>query len=219
MAKKKKTAAVEEQRTTADYYKLNVKAVEDLVGANAENSPKVSEAELSRYRSGPKIKLSDWAKAVLIKVWFAGAACFFFLWGLGTYIGDQLDQMAVLGLALGVITDLLTNNLYRFYAKRPGDNDRWMMFPKKGFITLPLNILYGFVILLCVVMTYHLINAGLMAVTGDHERIFLGVEPILFGVFAAAWDLLLIKIKQTARNMLSDAKKSAGRRAKGAQHD
>ena len=83
MAKKKQTAA-DEHRTTADYYKLNVKAVEDLVGANAENSPKVSEAELRKYRSGPKIKLADWVKAVLIKFWFAGAVCFFFLWGLGT---------------------------------------------------------------------------------------------------------------------------------------
>ena len=210
MAKKKQTAA-DEHRTTADYYKLNVKAVEDLVGANAENSTKVSEAELRKYRSGPKIKLADWVKAVLIKFWFAGAVCFFFLWGLGTYIHDQLDQMVILGLALGFVTDLLTNNLYRFYAKPAGANDRWMMFPKKKFLTLPLNILYAFLIIFCVVMTYNAINAGIMAITGDREHIAVGVEPILFGVLAAAWDLLLIKIKHTLKAVVSDAKTSAGK--------
>ena len=128
MARKKQTPA-DEQRAAADYYRLNVKAVEDLVGANAENSPKVSEEELRRYRSGPKTRLADWVKAVLIKVWFAGAVCFFFLWGLGTYVSDQLDQILILGVALGLVTDLLTNNLYRFYAKPAGANDRWMMFP------------------------------------------------------------------------------------------
>ncbi|MBO4378362.1 MAG: hypothetical protein J5889_05340 [Clostridia bacterium] len=210
MARKKQTPA-DEQRAAADYYRLNVKAVEDLVGANAENSPKVSEEELRRYRSGPKIRLADWVKAVLIKVWFAGAVCFFFLWGLGTYVSDQLDQILILGVALGLVTDLLTNNLYRFYAKPAGANDRWMMFPKRKFITLPLNILYAFAVILCVVMTYNAVNAGIMAVTGDREHIALGVGPILFGVFAAGWDLLFIKIKHTLHAVVSDAKNSAGK--------
>ena len=117
----------------------------------------------------------------------------------------------ILGLALGFVTDLLTNNLYRFYAKPAGANDRWMMFPKKKFLTLPLNILYAFLIIFCVVMTYNAINAGIMAITGDREHIAVGVEPILFGVLAAAWDLLLIKIKHTLKAVVSDAKTSAGK--------
>ena len=208
MAKRDKQPPEEERKSAAEYYKLNTRAVDDLVNATPENSPKVGEAELRKYRSGPKIRLSEWVKAVLIKIWFAGAVCFFFLWGLGLYVADQLDQLLILGLALGFVTDILVNNLFRFYAKTPGGNDRWMMFPKKAFITLPLNVLYAFLLLLCVVTTYNAINAALVAVTGTRDTVPLGVEPILFGVFTTAWDMLFLTMKRTAKRMLSDAKQS-----------
>ena len=164
-------------------------------------------AELRKYRSGPKIRLGDTLKALLIKAWFNGATCFFFMWGLGTYLNHWLDQLVVLGLALGFITDLLTNNVYRFYAKTPGGNDRWMMFPQKGFYTLPLNLVYAFVLLFCVVTTYNVLNLGLTSLGAAS----LGVGPILFGVFTTAWDMLFIRIKHTARKMLADAKRAANK--------
>ena len=140
MAKKGRKPAPEPHKTASDYYSLNTKAVEDLVSADVTNSPKVSEAELRRYRSGPKIRLADWMKAVLLKWWFAGAVCFFFLWGLGTVVPNRENQLIIVGLALGAVTDLFTNNIFRFYARTPGENDRWMMFPRNSFSTLPLNI-------------------------------------------------------------------------------
>lgn len=209
MARKKQPPQGDERRSAADYYKLNVKAVDDLVTADVSNSPKVSEAELRKYRSGPKLLLSEWAKALLIKAWFAGATCFFFLWGLGVYLNHWLDQLVVVGLALGVVTDVLTNNVFRFYAKTPGGNDRWMMFPKKGFVTLPLNILYAFVLLFLVVTTYNVINMAIMNIFSIRDSMPLGVEPVLFGVFITAWDTLLIKIKHTALSVFADAKRSA----------
>ena len=208
MAKRDQQPPEEERRSAAEYYKLNTRAVDDLVNATPENSPKVSEAELRRYRSGPRVRMRDWVKAVLIKTWFAGAVCFFFLWGLGLYIGNQLDQLLVLGVAQGFVTDILVNNLFRFYAKTPGGNDRWMMFPKKAFITLPLNVLYAFLLLLCVVTTYNVVNTAIVAVTGARDSVPLGVEPILFGVFMMAWDMLFLAMKRTAKRMLSDAKQS-----------
>ena len=153
MARKKQAPKNDERRAAADYYKLNLKAVDDLVTADVSNSPKVPEAELRRYTSGPKVKVADWAKALLIKFWFYGATCFFFLWGLGSYLHSVLDQLVVLGFAMGAVTDLLTNNLFRFYAKTPGANDRWMMFPQKAFWTLPLNLIYAGLLLFCVVNT------------------------------------------------------------------
>jgi hypothetical protein len=169
----------------------------------------VSEAELRKYRSGVKLKLSETVKALLIKAWFAGATCFFFLWGLGTMLNHWLDQLVVLGLALGAVTDLLTNNIYRFYAKTPGANDRWMMFPQKAFYTLPLNLIYAFVLLFLVVTTYNVVNAAILGLGLAQGGTPLGVGPILFGVFTAAWDTLLIQIKRTAQNVLSDARRSA----------
>ncbi len=209
MARNKKTAPPEAHKSAADYYRLNLKAVDDLVTADESNSPRVSEAELRKYRSGPKLKLSDTVKALLIKAWFAGATCFFFLWGLGTMLTHWLDQLVVLGLALGAVTDLLTNNLYRFYAKIPGANDRWMMFPQKAFYTLPLNIVYAYVLLFLVVTTYNVVNAAILGMGLAQGGTPLGVGPILFGVFTAAWDTLLIQIKRTAQNVLADARRSA----------
>ena len=209
MARKQKNPPKEAPRTAADYYKLNLKAVDDLVTADESNSPKVSEAELRKYRSGPKIRLSDTLKALLIKFWFNGATCFFFLWGLGTYLYSWLDQMVVLALALGAVNDLLTNNIFRFYAKTPGENDHWMMFPQKAFYTLPLNVLYAGLLLFLVVTTYNVINAAIIGITGAAGAVPLGVGPILFGVFTTAWDVLLIKIKNTARSVLTDARRAS----------
>ena len=209
MARKHKNPPREPDRSAADYYKLNLKAVDDLVTADESNSPKMSEAELRKYRSGPKIRLSDTLKALLIKFWFNGATCFFFLWGLGTYLHSWLDQVVVLALALGAVNDLLTNNVYRFYARTPGANDRWMMFPQKAFYTLPLNIIYAVLLVFLVITTYNVINMAIIRFTGAADTVPLGVGPILFGLFTTAWDMLLIKIKHTAQSVLSDARRAS----------
>ena len=208
MARKQKNPPRETPKSAADYYKLNLKAVDDLVTADRDNSPKVSEAELRKYRSGPKIRLSESLKALLIKFWFNGATCFFFLWGLGAYLHSWLDQMVVLALALGAVTDLLTNNVFRFYARTPGTNDRWMMFPPRAFYTLPLNLLYAGLLLFLVMTTYNVVNAAIIGITGAKDTLPLGVGPILFGVFTTAWDILLIKLKHTAQSVLSDARRA-----------
>ena len=169
--------------------------MDDLVTADESNSPEVSREELNRYRSGPKLQIADWVKLLFIKGWFAGAVCFFFIWGLGGSIADQWDLLFVTGFALGAVTDLLTNPVLRFFEKTPGDHSRWMMFPKKGFITLPLNILYGYVILALVYSLYTAINGIAAHITGNMEMVALGVEPFLFGVFCLGFDLLLLQVK------------------------
>ena len=192
----------------ADYYKLKTKAVEDLVTADESNSPEVSEEELRYYRSGPKFKIADWAKLLFIKAWFPGAVCFFFMWGLGGMMADQLDLMFVTGIALGVVTEMLTNNVLRFMEKTPGGNDRWMMFPQKKYITFPLNILYAFVLLFLVYTIYNAINLTIITITGATDTVPLGVGPILFGVFCMGFDMILIQGKHLIMDIIRDAKKS-----------
>lgn len=206
--KNSKKTAPEESRSAADYYKLHSKAVSDLINANEENSPQVSEEELRKYRSGPKLRLADWLKAILIKMWFAGSVCFFIFWGLSAYLTATLDLLLVFAIALGVVTDILTNNILRYFAKARGGNDRWMMFPQKRYYTFFLNIVYAMVLLLCVDMFYNLINAAALSVTGG-DRVALGVGPILFGVFYTGFDLLFIRMKLLLRQIVSDAKESA----------
>ena len=210
MANKKAAPVRDEKRTAADYYKLNRQAVEDLVTADESNSPEVSEEELSRYRSRSGIKLSEWLKIALIKMWFFGAVCFFFMWGLSIYLPNIIDQIFVTGMALGFVLDLLLGNLLRFMEKTPGANARWMMFPKKGFVSLPLNIVYAYVLMFLVVQTYEVINGLLALMTGVSDKVHLGVEPLLFGVLVMAWDALLLKMKHLFRQIVEDAKRKAG---------
>lgn len=207
MSKRKKNQKPEVERQT-DYYNLKTKAVEDLVTADESNSPEVSEEELRAYRSGPKRKIADWVKMLFIKFWFNAAVCFFFIWGLSGYVADLLDLLFVTGMALGIVTDVMTNPVLRFFEKTPGENARWMMFPKKGYVTFPLNILYAYVVLFLVYTLYNILNLVIIQITGAVNTVPLGVEPILFGLFCLGFDLLLIRLKRVFLDMIHDAVKS-----------
>ncbi len=208
--KKKKNVGIEpEEKGSSEYYELKTKAIDDLVNANEENSPELTPEELKKYSSKPKFSLTEWMKAVLIKIWFAGAVCFFIFWGLGTYIRAELDMLFVFAVALGIVTDLLVNNIFRFYEKTPHANDRWMMFPKKNFINFFFNIIYAFVLLAAVYMIYNIINLVIVSLTGaPKDSVPVGVEPILFGVLYMAVDMLFIGMKRTFGKIVDDAKKS-----------
>lgn len=207
MSKKKKQAAQGEKRNPAEYYKLHTKAVDDLVNADEANSPEVSEEELKQYRSGSRLRLAGWVKILFIKFWFPAAVCYFFIWGLGVYVTHLLDMLFITGIALGMVTELLTNNVLRFFARTEGEHDRWMMFPKKGYITFPLNILYAWVVLFLVFILYNMINVLFNVLTGAEGAVILGVEPVLFGLFYMGFDTLLIEAKHLCGRILRDAMK------------
>lgn len=190
-------------------YNLKSDAVDALVNADSEEIPEFTQEELDQYRSRKGKGVPEAVKILFIKAWFAGAVCFFFLWGLGTYIGSMIDMLFILGFAYGLVTDLLVNNVLRFIEKTPGANDRWMMFPKKGIITLVLNVIYTSVIIVCVYSLYNLINYCIISFTGNADTVPLGVEPILFGVFCMLFDMLFVTIKNVIRNVIEDAKEKA----------
>ena len=207
MAKKTNTTP-DSARSAADYYKLHTKAVRDLAEANEENSPQVSRAELNKYRSHRGLRLSDNVKAVLVKYWFNAAVCFFFYWGLAYYVPNVLDNLVLMGIGMGVVTDLLTNNALRHLASTEDGNDRWMMFPNKGYASFPLNILYAFVVLAIVVMLYNVLNLILIRLTGGEEGVaVLGVEPLLFGLLYLLVDLGMIQLRHLWLRIVSDARK------------
>ena len=206
---RKKQSPERDERTSADYYKLHTEAINDLINATPENSPQVSEAELRKYRSKQGIRLNDAAKALLLKGWFNGACCFFFFWGIGFYVNGTLDQMFILALALGIINDLIVNNMLRFMARVKHANDRFMMYPEKRYVSLFLNILHFFVVLFVVFMVYNVINITLNAINGTPDGVPFGVEPVFFGLITLAADMLLIKMKHTLQRILADARAAA----------
>ncbi len=184
-----------EQDTYEKNYSLKSEAVETLANADTEAAPEYSQEELNRYRTKQGFQIPDWTKLLLVKAWFAGAVCFFILWGLGLYIGSMLDMLFVLGVVLGMVNDVLVNPVLRFMEKIPGQNDGFMFLPKKGLGSFFGNILYGFAIVYCVYTVYNVINGILSLLFGTADTVYLGVEPILFGTFCMGFDMLFIWIK------------------------
>ncbi len=180
-----------------NYYELHNDAVDRLVDADEDNVPEVGEAELKQYKSSKLSKIPMWIRALFIKFWFNGAVCFFFLWGLSLFLQNVWDQILVVGFAMGVVTDLLVNNVFRFLADEPNANNKWMMIPQKRFWTIFVNIIYAYAVLSLVVLTYQGINLLITGGTLDEYNFgnFLGVEPFLFGLFYLLFDMLFIGIK------------------------
>lgn len=190
-------------------YNLKSDAVDALANADSQDTPSYSREELEKYRSRKGIRIPDLVKVILIKAWFAGAVCYFFFWGLGSYITNMLDMLFVIGVANGIVTDILVNNTIRFFEATPAGNDKWLMFPKKGMVSFFLNILYSFLIIYCVYTLYNLINLAIATATGNADTVPLGVEPILFGVFCMGFDMLFVLMKQLFLRIIEDAKASA----------
>ena len=189
---------------TKTNYQLNTEAVEKLASAESSNVPDYSQEELNKFRRRGRIYLPGWLKMIAIKAWFAGAVCFFILWGLGNYLGG-LDMLVVCAVALGMVMDLLTNNCLRFLEETPGENDRWMMIPPKGVRSFVLNILYACVITACVFVFYNAVNYLILVITGVEDKVPLGVEPLLFGLLCMGFDMLLIGIKRLCVSIFRDA--------------
>lgn len=175
-------------------YELNSDAIEDLAGAHSGEVPEYSEEELSKYRTKSKFGIPDWVKIIFLKAWFAGAVYYFIAWGLGLYL-NLLDMIFVLCFAVGAVTDLLLNNVIRFIEPVPGYNDDWLMVTKKGVPGLLLNVLYGFVIVICVYALTYGINYTVQNFLGFPSFSLPG-EPITFGLFCMGFDMLFIGIKR-----------------------
>lgn len=202
MAKNKKKQQ-DEVKTAASYYQLKTDAVDRLV--NAKDAPAVSEAEIRKYTSKGKFHIPAWLKIVFIKFWFAGAACYFFLWGLGIYI-QGLDLMFALAVGLGIVNDLMVTKVLRSLEPEPGEYDKWMMVTVREFWSIFINVIYAGVVLYCVFQTYYVINVlfGVDANVTEAETM-LGVEPIMFGLFYMGFDMLLITVKNTFIKIFRDA--------------
>ena len=189
-------------------YELKSDAVERLLDAQSGNVPDVSQEELDKYRR-KKWAIPETVKILFIKSWFAGAVCFFIIWGLSMYLGATLDMLFVTGAAMGFVTDLLTNNVIRFLEKMPDGNDRWLLVTKKGMVGLGLNLLGAYAVLVCVYFTYTVINFTIVSLTGAVDTVPLGVEPVLFGLLCMGYEMLFIGIKRLVSSIFRDAKAAA----------
>lgn len=204
MAKKTKQQDNPQYHKEQDYYDLKTDAVERLVNASEDTVDEVGAKEIKQYKSSSLEKLPAWVKAMFIKFWFNGAVCFFFFWGLGTYILNQTDLVIVVSVAMGVITDILVNNMLRFIDDGTNTMDKWMMFSVKKFWTFFANIIYAFVIITLVALTYNGIN--ILFGANETGQITVGVEPLLFGIMYLFFDIIFIACKNLLLKIIADAK-------------
>ncbi len=211
MAKKpgKRADESDQRSSAAEYYKLNTRAVEDLASADESNSPQVTREELERYGGRQKKGIPNWIKVCFVKFWFAGAVEFFMMTGLVAgfpAIALPGNQILIVGIVMGMVTDLLTNNILRFMAMPDGANDPWMMFAKKRYMTFFFNIIYAMLLVFIVIVLYALTDLVLNALMGGAEPINLMVEPLLFGLFYMLGDLALVGAKNLVFKLVSSRK-------------
>lgn len=206
---KKKNSSPRKSEKDVNYYKINTEAVDRLVNADKMEIPKDEKKQkdpAKQYRSGFLDRIPAPVKALFVKFWFNGAVCYFVFWGLALYVADIFDMILVMAIVLGMVTDILTNNALRFVETLPYENNKWMMFPKRKYWTFIANIFYAFIVLFCVIWLYETINGVGNAISGTQNHIYLGVEPIFFGIFYVLFDLLFIGMKNLVRNIIQDAK-------------
>ena len=209
---KKYTSKQTEKPTEGNPYELKTDAVDRLVNAEKKEYPKltVNNDPSRSFKTGFLDRIPAWVKALFIKFWFNGAVCFFIFWGLGIFIPNMENMIIVLSVSLGMVTDILVNNAFRFFATTEGANDKWMMFPKKKYVNFFLNILYSFGILLVVIWIYNVINIAANTIAGTELVTYLGVEPIMFGLIYMGTDLAFIGMKNLCISIIRDAKNKNG---------
>lgn len=209
--KNKKKVNTDKQKSAAEnYYDLKLDAVDRLANADKKTYEEAKTDPGKQYRSSAIDKIPSWIKALFIKFWFNGAVCFFIFWGLGLYITNMENMILVMAVVLGIVTDILVNNVFRFFEKYKGQNDKWMMFPQKKYWTFIVNIIYAFVILIFVIWFYNIVNVAMNSIKGTEGQIYLGVEPILFGLSYMGIDLIFIGIKNVFKSIISDARQKNG---------
>ena len=214
MAKKKKNKAPE--TTIEDFYDLRIDKVDELVAAlkgeefedevNYEmnenmgvNDPKNvtrfgKQKKFDPYKTDFLGKVPAWIKAIFAKFWFAGAVCFFIMWGIGLH--DE-DAVLIMGIITGIIVDVLVNPLLRYMETKPKEYNAYMMFPFpfKQFWTFFTNILYYIIVLFFVNLCYLGVNELINLIKGTQALYYLGVEPLMFGAFTVIVDMVFIGIK------------------------
>ncbi|MDE5942594.1 MAG: hypothetical protein K2H30_00095 [Clostridia bacterium] len=210
MAKKKKKF---QETTIENYYDLKLDKIDELVAALKDESPaekteisynvaeitgddraKNRNKEFDPYKVDKFSRIPAWVKALFIKFWFAGCACYFVMFGLKI---DDLDKLVILGAVLGLIVDVLVNPLFRFMESDKKEYNAFMMFPFrfKAFWTFFTNLIYYIVVIICVNYCYVGLNNLINLISGTQNELKVGVEPLLFGVFAVIIDMIFIGIK------------------------
>lgn len=223
MSKKKKQN--DKETTIENYYDLRVDKVDELVealksGKVDEDKPipttiaectgtdtpdtktkRGKDKKFDPYKIDRLSRIPAWIKALVIKFWFSGAICYFFIMGLGVYITSTVDMIFVVGIVLGIVTDIMINPIFRMLESNEKEYNNFMMFPFpfKAYWTFITNILYYLVVVVCVNYIYLFIDGVL--------HIYIAIEPLMFGIIVLIIDMAFIGVKDGIVYAVKRAKK------------
>ncbi len=206
-------------------YNLKTDAVNDLVSVlrNQENPEKSSGKEekikgpYNPYKVDRLSKVPTVIKALFVKFWVAGMICYFFFWGLSGLFNNTLDLLVFTGICLGFVNDVLVNTAFLYFESDKKEYHRYMLVPVscKKMWTLLINIPYGILEVLTISLIYQFINTSAIKIWDLPEvTVFLGVEPILYGIFFVIVDMFYISIKNLFVRILNDAKEKVKKQFK-----
>ena len=214
MAKKNKKK--DRETTIENYYDLKTDKIDELVAAlkgedDEEKNSSIDysinfntgvydpknvtrrgkEKQFDPYKTDFLGKIPAWVKALFVKWWFAGAVCYFIVWGIN--LGAPIDSIVLTGAVLGIVVDVLVNPLFRYMETDRKEYNAYMMFPFpfKQFWTFFTNIIYYVIVLVVMYYSFYFFVNDVIFNGGQ----MLTVEPLLFGVFCVIIDMVFIGIK------------------------
>jgi hypothetical protein len=120
----------------------NTQEPQEKKTADREETPNVQAYKVSWFD-----KIPYWIKACVFKYWSYGMVYFFFVMGLGTIWMDYADaiyiQMIVLGVAMGILNDLIFYNVLQVIETSNRESRWWLLIKNKKVYSLFINIAYG----------------------------------------------------------------------------
>ena len=228
----KKDRQKNKETTIENYYDLKVDKMDELVaaltcddeelyfnedvnyGMNTSmgvNDPKNykrngKEKQFDPYKTDFLAKVPVWIKALFVKFWFAGAVCWFFMFGIGQ---RDMDAVLLIGVVLGIAVDIFVNPVLRYFETDKHEYNAYMMFPFpfKAIWTFFANVFYYVFVTYFVALCYLGVNSLINLVNSTSGLYYVGVEPVLFGIFTFIVDMIFIGIKDGVVALVSHTRR------------
>ena len=146
------------------------------------------------YQSDKLAKIPSWIKILLLKYWAAAAAFYFF--AVANPIAQNEDQYYVwVSFGLGIFLEYIVKTLVRFMKNSTDNTYRFNLINLKGVVSLLLNLVYSFVIVIpimaiTVLLQQHGISINLF---GEYA---VGIEPLMDGLIFLLIDAIAVLIKK-----------------------
>jgi len=156
--------------------------------------------ELHPYSVGVFSFVPDRLKIALLKWWCFAAVYYFIGFGMPHLSAGVLDSIVSLGLVMGLVYAIVISTVVHGIYHEVEISQNYLAVHNRGPFRMLLFIAYSWLQVALVVVTYQMANSFLNMMSDSVEMVvFIGVEPILFGILCLLWDNVLIFILNKLR--------------------